>query len=119
MQYGDFGDGTTVKQASEFTFSNNEAMYACTSCGFMALLTLLWGFAQLQWDDEIDKESERNVWLILGAIVLLGALWSWLVVEPVSGVMQARTKNVGGRQVSDPLEYVLVLDNIQVGTCII
>lgn len=82
------GQPEVIYSSLEWSFSNNEALYSCTSCGCLSMLVMMWGFACLQWDDDISKDSERNVWLILGSIILLGACWSVMVVEPVVEVMQ-------------------------------
>ena len=92
------GQPEVIYSSLEWSFSNNEALYSCTSCGCLSMLVMMWGFACLQWDDDISKDSERNVWLILGSIILLGACWSVMVVEPVVEVMQDDIKVIHGRQ---------------------
>ena len=79
MHYGESGSGA---------MTTDEATYACTTCGLVCVVCVMFGLLSNEFPDEFNKTDERAVWVILLMLVVLGSVWSVLVVEPVVGIMQ-------------------------------
>jgi hypothetical protein len=87
-------------QVMEYTITNSEAMYSCTSCGVIAVLCVGWGFISNEFVEDVSQNGEQSVWIVLLTIASLGSVWSILVVEPVTGIMQDDVKMINGRLIA-------------------
>jgi len=85
MHYGESGSGA---------MTTDEATYACTTCGLVCVVCVMFGLLSNEFPDEFNKTDERAVWVILLMLVVLGSVWSVLVVEPVVGIMQEDEKEI-------------------------